>query len=270
MKLVKIAAILTLGAASLAWGDLPATNPSAPDAAPSTRPAQGFAPRASLLQMRRALRALIGARTMSIRPATPQEWDEMMAFMEINSPARWHVLSSLNLPPSAPVRLDAINKWRNYNFTKEHFPAIADELLQRYHLEDDLFALTLAAQQDGGGEAPVIREKIHDKIDQMVQLEFSERQKRIDKLEAMLEEEKSKLASDQESEEKTVDLRTSAIMNRLERLNRALATTTRPDADEASDQNSTAQNPAGGASGGPAGNRDPVVNVSNGTESVGK
>ena len=198
--------------------------------------------------------------TAGVRPATPQEWDEMMDFLHTNSPARFSVLSSLNLPPTAEVRLDAIRKWRNYTFTRDHFPAVAGEMVQRFHLEDDLFSLTLSAQENPI-DIDEYRDKIHDKIAQMVQLDFTERQTRIDKLEALLKDEKAKLAADQESEDKTVDQRTDAIMNRLEKLNRTLASsaTTRPNAqDDASDQ----QNPPVA--------HDATINVAPAPDSTGK
>ena len=223
---------------------------------PSTRPAATSRPAFNPGQLRRALlRAFIAGRTSNVRPYTQQEWNDMMAFMEENAPARWHVLANLQLPDDSPVRLDAIRKWRNFNFTKEHFPAVADQLLRRFQLEDDLFALVMAAQAEGGEQVAQIRDKVRDKVSQMVQLDFSERQTRIDKLRKMLEEEQSRLARDQASQDKLIDQRTDAIMRRLDRLNRAWAPTTRPVA-----ENAAGQKPA-------ATTRDPIVSTSNGTDS---
>jgi len=255
MKPVKLAAILILALTTLASlaaaADEPSTRPEqkASPTVPSARPA------VNAVQLRRALRALIGGRTSGVRPYTQQEWDDMMTFMQDNSPARAHVLANLQVPNNSPIRLDAIRKWRNYSFTKEHFPAVADQLLRRFKLEDDLFALTLTAQAEGGADAAQVRDKIRDKVAEMVQLDFSERQTRIDKLQNMLEAEKAKLASDQASQDKVIDQRTNAIMNRLDRLSRAPVPTTRPDGGDAADENPAATL------------RDPIVNVSKGTDS---
>jgi len=100
-----------------------------------------------------------------------------------------------------------------------------------------------------------MRDKIRGKIADMVQLDFSERQTRIDKLQKMLEEEKARLASDQASQDKLIDQRTNLIMNRLDKLSRASAPTTRPDGEDAADENPAATM------------RDPIVNVSKGTDS---
>ena len=192
----------------------------------------------------------------------------MLDFMSQYSRARYQVISELNLPSTSPVLVDAINKWRNYNLTKDHFPAVADLMLQRFELEDDLFSLTLTAQQEGSGGGSVIREKIHDKVKKIVDTEFSERQARIERLETLLSEEKNRLAADQASEDKLVNQRTNGIMNRLERLNRSLVPpTTRPAPQSASQTNPTAQNPNAQNGAGQDGNPDPVVNTSNGGNS---
>ena len=72
----------------------------------------------------------------------------------------------------------------------------------------------------------------------------------------MLEEEKTRLASDQAAQDKVIDQRTDVILRRLEKLNRnASAATTRPE-----NQNAADQTP-------PATPHDPVVNVSKDTDS---
>jgi hypothetical protein len=206
----------------------------APADVPATRPDATTRPSTVTLRQWRALRASLFMRSPLVPPPTQQEWDQMMNFLEVNSPARWRVLSTVDLPLNAPVRRDAIRRWRNYNFTREHFPDVADLLIKRIRLEDDLFALTLDAQSSGEMESASIREKIRSKIQEIVQLDFSERQTRIDKLQKMLEQEKSKLAADQATEDKIIEQRTNQIMGRLDRVARDTASpTTRPMTEEA-------------------------------------
>lgn len=173
----------------------------------------------------RAFRALGVARVNGVRPYTQQEWDDMMEFLRVNSPSRWAVLGHAKLPEN--MRLDLIRKWRNYNFVKDQFPAVADVQLQRFHKEDDLFSLALEAQSYDV-EDPVLRsryaavnnqlrELIRGKVAELVQLGFKERQLRIDKLQQMLTEETQKLSQDQSAEEQTVDKRVDAIMKRIQR-----------------------------------------------------
>ncbi len=244
MRPAKLAVILILGVTMLACLAVSADEPA-------TQPASTTQPSVNAGQLRRALRALSPGRVAGVWPYTQQEWDAMMAFMKENSPARWHAMLSVQMPNNSPVRLDAIRKWRNYNFTKEHFPAVADQLLRRFRLEDDLFALELTAEADDGTNTAQIHDLIRNKITEMVQLDFSERQTRIDKLQKMLQDEKAKLAGDQAEQDKVIDQRTDGIMKRLIMLTQnAAAPTTRP-------QTQDAVNPAP-----PATPHDPVVNVS--------
>jgi hypothetical protein len=226
VKLLKLAAssIFALAMMMGVWAsaDEPATRPAS-----DSSEIDGNGPAGNPAQIRRALRALSG-RTRGVAPYTQQEWDDMMGFLQKYSPARARVLAGLNVPQNAPIRLDAIRKWRNYNFTKEHFPAIADQLLHRFQLEDELFALMIGAQSHAS-QLDEFRDKIHDKVAQIVQLDFAERQTRIDRLKKLLDDETQKLSQDQAMEENVIDQRTNTIMSRLEQSSPGVASsTTRP------------------------------------------
>ena len=228
---VFLAIALAAVAGAGVWADVPTTQP---ETMTTTRPS-AF----SFGQWRR-IWGITAARTAGVRPYTQEEWNEMMAFMETASPARAHVLSSLQLRPNAPIRLNAIQQWRNYNFTVEHFPDVKEQLLKRIHLEDDLFALTVDAQSAGETDSAYIRERIRAKIAEIVQLDFKQRQTRIEKLERMLDEEKARLAADQSSMDQMIERRTDQIMGRLEGLNRALAaSTTQPSSTDETKSNGT-------------------------------
>jgi hypothetical protein len=219
MKFLKLAVMAALGLGTVVCV-------SAPGDEPTTRPATQPAAE-NLLRVRRVLRAL-GGRTHGVAPYTANEWNDMMNFLYQNSPARYNVLAHLDLPENSAIRLDAIHKWRTYNFTKDHFPAVADELLKRFHLEDDLFVLMLKAQADDSQLAEY-HDLIHDKVTQLVKLDFAERRARIEKLEGMLNDEKQKLDRDQAMEKQLIDRRTSAILNRLSHITPSDATpTTQP------------------------------------------
>ena len=191
----------------------------------------------------------------------------MMAFLKQYSPARAYVLANLKLPENAPIRLDAIRKWRTFNFIKEHFPAIADQMLHRFQLEDDLFDLMLKAQADGP-QLNEYRELIHNKVAQIVQLDFVERQTRIDQLQKLLEREKQAFARDQAMVEQVIDHRTDAIMARLGQVNPSVASpTTHPAGhDEFRDVANPAQSPASQNEAAP----EPTVKVSKDSGDQGK
>jgi hypothetical protein len=224
MKVIKIIAITFVGLAALLCAGASADQPA-------TRPADGSYTKP---QLRGAKRALVG-RTAGIRPATPQEWDDMMVFMRQYSPARAYVLDSIPLSPDSQIGLEATRRWRNYVFTSEHFPAITDYLIRRFRLEDDLFDLTLKDRADEGTDAIELQDKIRNKVAEIFQLELNIRQARIDRLQKLLADEKSRLQQDQSAEDDIIDQRTDLIIKRLEKRNPNLAPpTTRPN-----DTNST-------------------------------
>ena len=225
MRFGKLAMIPVLAAGLLLCAAAPGDEPAATQPSVASAPAQDQTP-GNIVRLRRAMRALAG-RTRGVAPYTHEEWEQMMAFLQKYSPERAYVLAHLDVPENAPIRLDAIRKWRNYQFTKDHFPAVADALLKRFSLEDELFDLMLKAQADDS-EIGEYRDLIHNKVSQLVKLDFAERQTRIDKLESMLNDEKQRLAHDQAMEDQIVDQRTDNIMNRLEKSIPGLTPTTQP------------------------------------------
>jgi hypothetical protein len=220
---------------------------------PATRPAAGFY---GNFQLRRAMRAFIG-KTNGVRPATQEEWDDMMAFMQKYSPARASVLVSIPVAHDSQIALESIRKWRNYVFTSEHFPAIADDLRRRFQLEDDLFVLMEDSTNPGGEDE--LRDKIHDKVAEIVQLEINEHQVRIDRLEKLLSDEKNRLELEQSSVDDIVDRRTDMIFDRLERRTPNLSLpTTRPEESGAAEDVP------------PAAPHDALMNVANPTDPAAK
>jgi hypothetical protein len=224
MNIVKKAAISLVGLAALVCAGASADQPA-------TRPSESaYAPMRSSAPSWRALRAMNSGKTSGVRPATEQEWDDMMVFMREYSPSRFKVLDSIEIDHNSPVALEAIRKFRNYVFTTQHFPAITDDLRRRFTLEDDLFALMLEDRAAAeGSEALELRDKIHDKIGEIVQLEVKVHQERVDRLQKILTEEKGRLQNEESTEDQTIDRRTDQIIKRLDKHNPDLSPpTTRP------------------------------------------
>jgi hypothetical protein len=221
MKMLRIFTIALVG-----LGALIVTGAAADQ--PATRPTAGSY---STPQLRGAMRALVGAPTAGVRPPTQQEWDDMMVFMRDHSPAQANVMDSIPLNhETSPIALEAIRKWRNYVFTSEHFPTIKDLLIARFRLEDDLFDLTLKYRADEGGNTFELQDEIHRKVAQIIQVNLKIRQARVERLETLLANEKSRLQTEQASQNEMVDQRVDRIVHRLDKKNPNLAPpTTRPD-----------------------------------------
>jgi hypothetical protein len=221
--------LLALSAVPALAADRPATQP---DQDPATQPSNvrdadanreptardPAAREPTGADLRQAFRALGIGKTAGIHSYSPQEWDEMMAFLKVNSPTRYAVLSSLSLSANSPIRFDLIRKWRNYIFVRDHFPAMADNYVKRFELEDGLFLLVLKARRSGEASSSDLHDRIRSKIGQLVDLGFDERQIRIAKLEELLNTEKKKLAEDQDKRDALIDQRTDSIIAKLQHL----------------------------------------------------
>jgi hypothetical protein len=256
MKIVRIIAMTFVGLGALMCAGASADQPA-------TRPAGGSY---TNHQLQGAMRALVG-RTTGIRPATPQEWDDMMVFMRSNAPAQAYVLDSIPLRHDSPIALEATRKWRNYVFISEHFPTSSDGgtmigyLERQFRLEDDLFDLTLKDRADEGSEAIELQGKIRDKVAEIFQLDLNIRQARIDRLQELLTREKNNLLKAQASEDDIIDQRTDMIIKRLEKRNPNLAPpTTRPEEPSSTDEVSPSASHE----------HDALMNVSNPDDSAAK
>jgi len=209
MKAVKLTILLVLGLALMvsttARGNGPSTRPVVPSGNFST-------------EIRAALRNMFMIPRANLVHFTPDEWNEMMSFMEIYSPARWSVLQMTDLPEESTIRQGLIRKWRAYRFVKEHFPEMARLQERRFTLEDDLFKLAMDEkdwEKEGStpaGDGEDIRERIHAKVAELVELGIQEDQLRIDRLNRMLGELHAKLAQDKASAQHRIDDRTERLM----------------------------------------------------------
>jgi hypothetical protein len=199
-KWSNLAGCLILMLPILAGADTPATQPgtvAAPLADEPMRPRMGM-----------------GMRGMGAA-ANRQEWDEMMDFLRTNSPNRAKVLEDTDAYNS-PRRFAVLKRWRDYKFVTEHFPEIADLRVQRFQIEDALLGLQLQARRDPQ-HVQDLQPQVMAKVAQLVQLSIEERQRRIQKMEDLLGQERQKMAEDQANESQRIADRTDAIMRRMTR-----------------------------------------------------
>jgi hypothetical protein len=127
--------------------------------------------------------------------ASPQEWDELTQFLDVNSPNRAKMVKNLNLPEGGQLRQMMLRQFRAYKLVREQFPEVADLRLQQFKLEDDVFGLTQQARTMNARTAyeriyPLIEEKERQIADKQMQQE----QLRIDRLQKTLDQEVQRLA----------------------------------------------------------------------------
>ncbi|MGA2584825.1 MAG: hypothetical protein ABSG31_16235 [Tepidisphaeraceae bacterium] len=171
--------------------------------------------------------------------ATPQEWAEVMQFLDDNSPNRAHALRNvMDNPASQNLRQMMIQQYRAYQLMKNNLPEVAELRLKQFRLEDQLYGLTSAPN---AGERPEtaneLRPQVRDIVKQIVDLQIQQEQLRIQRLQNTLDEEKQRLANVQADENQLIARRTVAAMMRARMTSRVVANpsgSTRPSDDLAS------------------------------------
>jgi hypothetical protein len=186
---------------------------------PSTRPDASGINRQAWRALRGTFRADAYANLIYF---SQDEWNDMMGFMQTVSPARANVLARTNLPVESPIRQGLIRRWRAYKFVRDHFPEMAQLQERRFTLEDDLFVLGMKEKDREtnptsrtSDSADDLREKIHAKVTELLDLGIQEDRLRIEKLNRMLANANNTLAQDQAREPQAVELRTENLMGRF-------------------------------------------------------
>ncbi len=167
---------------------------------------------------------------------TMQEADEARNFARDHAPIRYAFYDML---PEGPARFRVlrtfVQRYRLLQSLKEESPEIYAINLQRFEAEDNALGLARNARSaTAPAEVAAAKSKLQEKVALIVDLNLQERQKRIDKLETRLTEEKQHLLRDQGNVDeliaKEVAQYTSIVddlRRRFEEFRRATASTTR-------------------------------------------
>jgi hypothetical protein len=205
MKAVKIAISLVL-ALPLAAIAQDANTPPSPSAQQDNNGGRSFGRFGRF-------RGMYGAST---RPASVEEWDEAMSFLEKNSPNRYRMLKEIDPSETSFLRTQVLKKWRNYKLIRERFPELAELGIERYQIEDELFGITAQARSDPSG-IESLRSQVRDLANKLVHLDIQEEQIRVKKLQELLASEQKLLQEKQNNVDGQIDDRTTRIMDRMMR-----------------------------------------------------
>jgi hypothetical protein len=175
--------------------------------------ALGFAPRAWAQDAP-------ATRPEAIRPqpivTSPQEWADVMQFLDENSPNRARVLRGImDNPASQNLRQMMIQQYRAYQLMKNNLPEVAELRLKQFQLEDQLFGMT-SAPGDGERSVPAgeLRPRVREIVKQIIDLQLEQEQLRVQRLQNTLDEEKQRLANAQSDENQLIQRRMVAAMMR--------------------------------------------------------
>lgn len=149
-------------------------------------------------------------------PIDENKWNEAMDFMGRHSPRRLAFVLSL---PEGPfrdgIRRYILGRYRDLqNLKDQNETELHDLAVQRLEGEDQAWGLAVdLAKSDNPEEQTRLRNELSEKVRQLVSLGFQERLLRIERLERAIQQEKDKLAADQNRTDEVV----AEQMNRWER-----------------------------------------------------
>lgn len=192
--------LLTTG--PLLWADSP------PDAPPSPPPGHGHRwPEDSRRYWRNRWRR---------EPIDEKKWSEAQEYMSQHSPRRLAFVQSLSEGPFRDgIRRYIMGRYRDIqNLSEQNETELHDLVVKRLELEDQAWGLSVdLAQSENPDEQSRLHKELSDKVRQLVEMGFQERQLRIARLEKAVQREKDKLTAEKERTDEVV----AEQLNRWER-----------------------------------------------------
>jgi hypothetical protein len=149
------------------------------------------------------------------RGVTPEERDEVSAFMKQHSPERFKAISNLPERLQQQLMMEAVNNWRNYQRVKIDQPELAQMMVYRVELEDETYKLVNQIRTERSGDpqaAQADNQLLKDKIGLLIDTNIKERQLRIARLQKTLQSEQDLLARDSLHRDDLVERRLHAFL----------------------------------------------------------
>ena len=161
-----------------------------------------------------------GPRRLRSAPAfgripTQEELRSAMDFARQNMPNLYHMWDALGRGPQRR-RLGeyAIREYRRYQQARENeLPERAEAMLKQIRSQDEIFALVQEFQDAAPDKQDAVRQRLRDKMRQVVLDMLQERQQRIERLKQMLQREERALENDRARSDATADDRLEKLLN---------------------------------------------------------
>jgi hypothetical protein len=136
----------------------------------------------------------------SVPPPTADEWEEVVTFMQENSPVRLQMYQKLESEKGADsnitigVRKRAFVRYRELKALGDRKSDLYDFAFKQFKIEDDVLATLAQIRRDG--EKPALVEQRCKQIHEFVRNALDERKVRLDKLREYIAREEANLAND--------------------------------------------------------------------------
>jgi hypothetical protein len=155
-------------------------------------------------------------------PLSQQEIQETATFFRDHAPNRYALFEQLDegFPRRRVLRV-MVNRYRQIQRFKDNDQEMYNLAVKQFELQDEAFGIIRNVAGTGNPDAETLS-KLRDKVKELAQLGLKEREKRVERLERMLAEEKSRLEADKADPDALVDRQLRQIRNEADEVKRHL------------------------------------------------
>lgn len=128
----------------------------------------------------------------------------ILKFWKEVSPRRFEAFNKLSQDRQGPLWNIIWRRFRTLEFIKASDPQMYDLRVKRVKLEDEVFGLTRDLRNAPGEKEAEIRQKLREKIGELVDLGADEHQAKIDRWQKMIDEEKRTMLAEKQDRENII------------------------------------------------------------------
>lgn len=153
-------------------------------------------------------------------PPSQQEVQDTVNFFRDHAPNRYALFEQLDEGrPRFRVLRVMVNRFRQVQRFKDNDPELYNLAVKQFELQDEAFGMIRNVAGPGNPDAETLS-KLRDKVRELAQLGLKEREKRVERLEKMLAEEKTRLDADKADPDALVDRQLRQIRNEADEVKR--------------------------------------------------
>ena len=149
-------------------------------------------------------------------PPTEAEWQEARAAMQKLAPNAWANIRR-RVPEDAPFRPEfvrgIVDRHRDLVRLKKRDKEQYEAEVAQLQLEDEILGIAQRLREGEPPEADALKRELREKVGQLVELRFKNREARIAWLAKVLDRERGKLEQDRANKDRIVEKKYDAILN---------------------------------------------------------
>ena len=148
-------------------------------------------------------------------PPTEAEWREAAETMKALAPLAWARFEAMprQAPHRAKVMRRIVDRHQELARLKTDDPKRYEGEVEQLRVEDEILGLVIKFRQAAGAEAASLERQLREKVGQLVDLRFRNREARIDRLARSLEDERRRFEADKKNREQIIERRFKGVIN---------------------------------------------------------